>query len=169
VFVPEHQWVEASGQGTIYYSYVIAHEALCGWTGKVPYVVAIIEIGRRTAHDQQHRRNTGRSRKDRHAGHRLLRAGGRRYLPAEIPAGTGAVNEHQAVISTYLKSPLLRHEHEPAHCRLVLGSRAHALEHPQRKLSGFPVPVSACRTTSPPPANRLCIDPNKFHLTVRWR
>ena len=40
---PEHQWVEASGQGTIY-SYVIAHEALRGWTGEVPYVVAIIEL-----------------------------------------------------------------------------------------------------------------------------
>jgi len=37
------QWVEASGQGTIY-SYVIAHEALRGWTGEVPYVVAIIEL-----------------------------------------------------------------------------------------------------------------------------
>lgn len=40
---PEHQWVEASGQGTVY-SYVIAHEALRGWTGEVPYVVAIIEL-----------------------------------------------------------------------------------------------------------------------------
>lgn len=40
---PEHQWIEASGQGTIY-SYVIAHEALRGWTGEVPYVVAIIEL-----------------------------------------------------------------------------------------------------------------------------
>jgi len=40
---PEHQWVEASGQGSIY-SYVIAHEALRGWTGEVPYVVAIIEL-----------------------------------------------------------------------------------------------------------------------------
>ena len=40
---PEHKWVEASGQGTIY-SYVIAHEALRGWTGEVLYVVAIIEL-----------------------------------------------------------------------------------------------------------------------------
>jgi uncharacterized OB-fold protein len=28
----------------IVYSYVIAHEALRGWTGEVPYVVAIIEL-----------------------------------------------------------------------------------------------------------------------------
>ena len=39
----EDQRVEALGRGTIY-SYVIAHEALRGWTGEVPYVVTIIEL-----------------------------------------------------------------------------------------------------------------------------
>jgi uncharacterized OB-fold protein len=40
---PEHQWVAAAGRGTVY-SYVIVHEALHGWNGEVPYVVALIEL-----------------------------------------------------------------------------------------------------------------------------
>ena len=39
----DHEWVAATGQGTLY-SFVVAHQALQGWIGEVPYVVAIIEL-----------------------------------------------------------------------------------------------------------------------------
>ncbi len=39
----EHEWVRASGKGTVY-SFVIVRESLRGWKFEVPYIVAIIEL-----------------------------------------------------------------------------------------------------------------------------
>ena len=41
---PDHQWVQASGKGTLF-SFVIVHRALDPyWQGEVPYVVAVVEL-----------------------------------------------------------------------------------------------------------------------------
>lgn len=50
---------------------------------------------RRPAHDQQRRRNTVRSHKNRHTRHRLLPAGGRRNLFAQVSRGSGDMNERK--------------------------------------------------------------------------
>jgi uncharacterized OB-fold protein len=40
---PDHEWVASNGRGTVY-SFVVVHQALRGWTGEVPYVLAVIEL-----------------------------------------------------------------------------------------------------------------------------
>lgn len=41
---PDHQWVPASGKGTLF-SFVIVHRALDPyWQGEVPYAVAVVEL-----------------------------------------------------------------------------------------------------------------------------
>jgi uncharacterized OB-fold protein len=41
---PDHQWVPASGKGTLF-SFVVVHRALDPyWQGEVPYAVAVVEL-----------------------------------------------------------------------------------------------------------------------------
>lgn len=40
---PEHEWVPASGRGTVY-SFVVVHHAFHGWNDELPYVVAVIAL-----------------------------------------------------------------------------------------------------------------------------
>ena len=45
----DHEWVEASGRGTVF-SYVVMHRVYHpGFADKVPYVVAVIELEEGTA------------------------------------------------------------------------------------------------------------------------
>ena len=39
----DHEWVPSEGHGTVY-SFVVVHQALQGWKGEVPYVVAIVAL-----------------------------------------------------------------------------------------------------------------------------
>lgn len=41
---PDHQWIPASGRGTLF-SFVLVHRALDPyWQGEIPYAVAVIEL-----------------------------------------------------------------------------------------------------------------------------
>ena len=74
---------DSSGRGTVY-TFTVVHQAFVP-SPTVPYVVAAVDVGRRT-HGEQHRRRRSRGRPRRHAGRSGVGGHGPRAGPAEVPA-----------------------------------------------------------------------------------